>query len=242
MAQHALAILAAAPGPLGSGAIAHQLAELGLATSQPTIGRVLQELDEQGYTIRISNKGRILTDSGRRQAAAVSEDLDPGRTAAATLMAVGRSTLAQLRQAMLARRTIEREIARLAAEQATPEQIALLEHIVAVQRSELDCETHGAEAAISFHVALYDACGNRFLADAARLVRDKAEVLRQLMYQLGATIGDSVHSHAHVLEAIIARDPREAERAMVVHMNDLVRHVEACVAALGDGSEESVPQ
>lgn len=229
-----LEILALSGEAIGSGAIHQELAGRGLTLSQPTVGRALFQLDALGLTSRVSNKGRQLTPEGRRRFEELQARHTAERLTAQALMTVGQSTLHELRQAMVARRAIEKEIARLAAEYASPEQIQYLRRLVESQRRSLEAGRPGADEAVAFHLALGDACGNHFLADAAQLVRTNMATLQRLMYHLGASIGESYCDHAQLLEAVGNREPAAAEKAMALHMNELIRHIDDSMQALRD--------
>lgn len=115
-----------------------------------------------------------------------------------------------------ARRVIEVQLAALAAERATPEQVNALRHAV----EKMDAAAANAydypEADVEFHLALAEAAGNRYLL---RAMLDIRSLLRQDM-ELGAEaairrFGDlriSVASHRRLLEAIEARDPEAASK------------------------------
>jgi GntR family L-lactate dehydrogenase operon transcriptional regulator len=227
-----LEILAGSDEPAGSGAIHLQLARSGFSASQPTVGRVLFDLDADGLTTRVSNKGRRLTAEGRRRFAEARARHSAERVTAQAFMALGRSTLEELRQAMVARRAIEREIARLAAERADARMIAELRDVVEAQRRAIESGLPGAEHAVAFHLALAEHCGNPFLANAASLVRTSMAALQRLMYHLGASVGESYCDHASLLTAIEARDAAAAENAMLQHMDELIGHVEASMDGL----------
>lgn len=229
-----LEILAQTVEPIGSGAIHQELIGRGLDLSQPTVGRALFHLDAQGLTHRVSNKGRQLTPEGRKRFEELLARHNAERLTAHALMTVGKSTLQELHQAMVARKAIEKEIARLAAEYASPEQIQHLRRLVESQRRSLDSGRPGADEAVAFHLALGEACGNHFLADAAQLVRTNMATLQRLMYHLGASIGESYCDHAHLLEAVAGREPAAAEKAMSQHMNELIRHIDDSMQALRD--------
>jgi DNA-binding FadR family transcriptional regulator len=231
-----LGLLAEAGTPDGAGALLHGMRGLGVAASQATLGRALKKLDERGLTARVSNKGRVITSNGRQWLTEARRKAGARRWTEQTLMAVGQSTLGELRQSMIARRAIEGEIARMATESATPAKVAELRLIVEDQAQDLRTGGQGAEQAVDFHVALARACGNRFLAAAADLVRTSSGALETLMYHLGADIGTSYHNHVEVVEAIERRDPDEAEHAMVLHLNELITHIDSWLARLEEAA------
>jgi len=232
---HLLDLLAESGSPEGAGSLLGRLAGRGLQASQATLGRALRVLDGKGYTIRLTNKGRIPTVEGRHWLADTRYRQETRRWTHETLMAVGQSTLTELQRAMVARRALEPAIARLAAENASPAEIAELGRIVEWQRDDLAGGGGGAQQAVAFHVALAGACGNRFLAAAADLVRTSSEALEKLMYHLGATVGGSHHEHLELVSAIAARDPRAAEHAMEMHLDELIRDVDRWLAQLANG-------
>lgn len=231
-----LEVLAESPNPEGAGSLVRRLSARGFHGSQATLGRALRVLDERGYTLRLSNKGRVLTSSGRHWLAGARHRQETHRWTRDTLTAVGQSTLTELRQSMVARRALERAIARLAAENASPSEIAELGRIIAGHRDNLAGGGRGAEEAVAFHVALAKASGNRFLVSAAELVRTSSEALENLMYHLGATVGGSYGEHIEVVEAVAKRDPDAAERAMVTHLDELIRQIDLWLARLSDGA------
>lgn len=245
-----LEVLAESPNPEGAGSLVRRLSARGFHGSQATLGRALRVLDERGYTLRLSNKGRVLTPSGRHWLAGARHRQETHRWTQDTLTAVGQSTLTELRHSMVARLALERAIARLAAENASPSEIAELGRIIAGHRDDLAGGGRGAEEAVEFHVALAKACGNRFLASAAELVRTSSEALENLMYHLGATVGGSYGEHIEVVQAIATRNPDAAERAMVTHLDELIRQIDLLLSRLSggasrpaaDGSDDGEPR
>jgi GntR family transcriptional repressor for pyruvate dehydrogenase complex len=230
--QQILDLLGGTTTPAGAGALLSAMRDRGVAISQATLGRALRALDEQSLTVKVSNKGRVITPDGTRWLAEARQRETATRWTEETLMAVGQSTLTELRQAMIARRALEREIARLAAENATPGEIAELRRIVENQAQNIQVGGHGATEAVDFHVALARVCGNRFLTAAVSLVRNTSRVLETLMYHLGATVGTSFNSHSQLVEAVASRDPQAAEEAIVGHLDELITDIDALLARL----------
>lgn len=237
---HLLDLVAETGGPVGAATLLQRVFARGIDVSQATVGRALRVLDDQGYTVRLTNKGRILTAEGRHWLASARYRRETRRWTHETLTVVGQSTLTELRQSMVARKALERAIVRLTAECASPSEIAELGRIVAGQRDDLSAGGRGAEEAVAFHVALANICGNRFLVAAVNLVRSSSEALENLMYHLGATVGHSCSNHAAVVEAVAMRDPDAAERAMVAHMDELIRQIDVLLTRLSDGA--SLPE
>jgi len=234
---HILELLADATGPEGSGLLLRGTRARGVDASQATLGRALKVLDERGLTLRVGNKGRTITPEGRRWLSETRRLQGVRRWTEETLTAVGQSTLSELRASMVARRALEGEIARLAAENAPPAEVVELRRIVEEQGHDLETGGRGAGQAVDFHLALARVCGNQFLEAAASLVRTSSAALQTLMYHLGATIGSSYDRHIEVVEAIADRNPAGAAGAMILHLNELITDIDLWLARLNESAQ-----
>jgi GntR family transcriptional regulator, transcriptional repressor for pyruvate dehydrogenase complex len=116
-----------------------------------------------------------------------------------------------------AREVIEVQVAALAAERATPEQVAeLRRHIERMDAASADPADY-PDADVEFHIALATTAANRYLL---RAMLDIRALLRQDMV-LGAEaairrFGDlrpSVESHRRIVDAVEAHDARAARQA-----------------------------
>jgi GntR family transcriptional repressor for pyruvate dehydrogenase complex len=220
-----LHLLAANPGPLGSGTLMEQLHDLGYDGSEPTVGRFLRTLDRRGLTTRVSNRGRHLTDAGRRHLQHLCE-ADAQRFRERELIRTIRTTtIDDLLDVLVARRALERETARLAAEHATAEEIAQLEAAIEEQRQALATSGVAIDADVRFHALLAQAARNRVLAAAIDLIRRD----KQLTVALDAILKQTEHTwvvgHERILTAIKRRSPAAAERAMLEHINSVIADI-----------------
>jgi GntR family transcriptional repressor for pyruvate dehydrogenase complex len=117
-----------------------------------------------------------------------------------------------------AREALETHIAALAAERATPAQLAQLERAVEGMQADLSDATLFLEADIAFHMALADAAGNRFLLQALTSIHSMLRRDLQLSVEVGlrrhGNLGFAVARHRAVVDAIAAKDPVAARAAM----------------------------
>jgi GntR family transcriptional regulator, transcriptional repressor for pyruvate dehydrogenase complex len=115
--------------------------------------------------------------------------------------------------------TIEVEIAGLAAERGTPEQIDRLREIhteIIAHDADRDYEARSV-AGVAFHRQLAVMAGNDLFLLLLDSIGDiLLEVRRTTASQIGAA-QDIVH-HENILSAIAARDPQAARRAMATHL------------------------
>jgi len=126
-----------------------------------------------------------------------------------------------VRQAMELRRALESEIAGLAAENATAQDIANLRGLLGRMREHLDGIDTWVEADYAFHQKLGEISGNelmRFLMQAiekpAREAMRRLQVRRE-MRDVQATLA----RHVAIVDAIAAHDPMAAKAAMHMHFD-----------------------
>ena len=237
---HVLEHLAHLTEPIGACTLRERLAASGRRVSQPTIGRVLNQTDRLGVTAKVSNKGRVLTLEGHRY-------LDEARRQSAStqltdrqLASIGRAALLELRQALEARKVLEREAARLAALHCRSTDVTRMRSIIDMQRQSVPSADLASRTAVEFHEALAEASGNRFVASTLHLIRSSTQNVRSLMDALGVSIGgESTPHHVEIVEAIAARNLSAAETAAESHIQEFIRYVDGWLmprmAATEDG-------
>jgi GntR family transcriptional repressor for pyruvate dehydrogenase complex len=212
---------------VGSGTLQLYLRDHGISASQPTVGRILRELDHDGLTVKVSNRGRVLTEDGRRRLELLRFETTRHQWAEGLLRNVDPPSRADFLPILEALGLIEGEIARLAAERATDEQIKEMQAVVEAQRKNLENPMRGAQQGTDFHHLLGDACGNRFLQLAKRLLWDVNRALHDLWYEANIVTGTSSYpAHLRLAHAVAAHDPRAAQRAMHDHFAVFARAVE----------------
>jgi DNA-binding FadR family transcriptional regulator len=116
------------------------------------------------------------------------------------------------------REGLEAKAARLSAERATPEDIAkmgVFRRLLEIEGRDIELET---ELDLEFHRAIAHASHNELLC---RLMFSLEDILRQyiaLSNQMTDSLKTTVAEHQAVYDAIAARDPDAAERAMIDHL------------------------
>ena len=128
---------------------------------------------------------------------------------------------------------LETKAAGLAAERATPDQ--LIELSVQLQRyrdavTEGDAETL-MDADMKFHQTIAAASGNRFLADAIANLDPFVLRTRRAILSIPGRPERVVGEHQAVLEAILARNPQAAAKAMQVHDRRAAQGVKPAIEA-----------
>ncbi|MDX9872818.1 MAG: FCD domain-containing protein [Clostridia bacterium] len=212
--------------PVGSGYLSRELRNYGWDVSEATAGRVLAGYDNMGYTIKVGFQGRILSEQGKEKLLELEEKKHRFDQGYEFFRILETKTPEELIDILIARRGIEREIARLAALNATAEEIKELWQIQNLQEKRIsNSKTGAAEQDVAFHRVLAKASRNKVLAAAMNLIRQDAQLTPVFEY-----VRVEVHSvvaldHARIARAIESRDPDMAENAMVEHIENIMRDV-----------------
>jgi GntR family transcriptional regulator, transcriptional repressor for pyruvate dehydrogenase complex len=119
------------------------------------------------------------------------------------------------------RQLLEVEIARLAAERATPQDLAAMEQtIVALAVTEGDPEAF-ARADVAFHAALARATQNDLFVILHDSIFDALlEVRRKGAAQVPGTVQRALYHHSDILRCVRAHDPLAAQEAMRAHLEE----------------------
>ncbi len=136
-----------------------------------------------------------------------------------------------LRDLQELRRVVEPAAVRIAAERATPEDIAGIEAAFAGMKKAVeeggDYVTHD----LRFHQGLLRACHNRMLVQMSKAL----SALLRTSFEISTTRKDgprnSLPLHRAVLDAVIAREPARAERAILVLIDGAREDIETVLSS-----------
>ena len=130
------------------------------------------------------------------------------------------------------RKLFEPEVAGLAAERATPEEIAAIRQAVEEHEAQIKRSGGGFIASdLRFHQLLLAAAHNPVLT---RMVQSIDELLvdgRRRTAHMPSTYGKSLHYHWLIADAVAERDSRRARTLMLEHILDLTSEVQRHLAA-----------
>ncbi len=218
--------LEAAEGGIGSGNLYLHLRDSRVKASPATVGRALRMLDHRKLTAKVSNKGRVLTASGRRHLEGLRHKEGMRVWAEGVLKEIKPATQSEYLQALQALRLLEGHLARLAAEHAQAEALELMRRTLEEHEREIESRTRGKGRGLEFHDLLASAAGNRFLQAAIGMIWSWNRTIQDLWAEADILTGQSSYpSHLRVYKAIIARDGAGAERAMNAHYDLFIESV-----------------
>ena len=140
-----------------------------------------------------------------------------------SLLIVDRAAAKELLQARL---YVESGLAALAASNATEEDLTLLG--ILIEQMRLDAEAGDADGFVErdarFHMAIAEGSRNSVLMKVAEIIRELIPALiRTFRMAFPSSVPEAVAQHIRIYEAIRARDPEAARRAMEEHISYLAR-------------------
>ena len=220
-----LLILGETAHPIGCGTLSALLAKRDYDLSEATVGRLLRDFDIAGYTEKSGFQGRVLSDQGRGRLVDLMEKEKRFHWETEFSSVLQGHSQSDLLEVLVARRAIESELAALAAENATPEQMAELRSVVEQQRKTLVSGLVTADQDVAFHACIAAMAGNRVLGSAIAMIRQDSQ-LSPVLEAIRRRVHSMVYiDHAAVCDAIVAQDPIAARRAMIKHVNNLIQDV-----------------
>ncbi|WP_020614852.1 FadR/GntR family transcriptional regulator [Paenibacillus daejeonensis] len=227
--------------PVGSWVLKVVLDEKNVAVSTATIGRILKDTDAKGYTRLVGAQGRVITEDGISYVEEQTNRLERERLQKNLIHAAQPENLQELLDVLHARKALECETSRLAAERADHAALAALkEHLECHEQ----CVTERADpsrAALDFHATLAKASGNKFLIAALDILffeqwRLESQIHELITRKRGAGYA---HQHRSIVEAIMQADADEAERLMKMHMQVVIDDVNQQIASESNQTVEA---
>ncbi|AHG65739.1 FadR/GntR family transcriptional regulator [Advenella mimigardefordensis] len=113
------------------------------------------------------------------------------------------------------RRVIEPAAARYAAQRASAEDIVAMRQHLEAMANAIDGKGEYVPADLAFHGAILDACHNQFLRQMQQAINVILEVSFDLCIQVPDGPAQSQPLHEALLAAIVARNPAQAEKAVL---------------------------
>ena len=220
-----LQIVAQSTSPVGSGYLSREMDRLAQTISEATAGRLLNRLDQQGLTDKMGFQGRVLTDEGQKRLKELETIATRNQKGEEFFSALRSRSKEGLIDILIARRAIERELARLAAIHATDEEIREMWTVQMIQLETFTRDMHAAEIDVQFHRLIAKAARNPVLYSAVEMIRQDGQLTPVLEY-IRLTVHSVIsYDHAQIVGAIERRDPGLADEAMVKHIESLIQDV-----------------
>lgn len=206
----------------------------------PSVSDLAAEVGVGISTVRegirvLGNLGLVRVHQG--QGMFVTEDARLAEAPAQTLALIEDTSLLSILEA---RRIFEPEVAALAAEHASAEQVAMLLRAATEQERQVQRDGDAILPEFRFHRLLLDAADNAVLTHMMRSVDDLLLDSRRRTLRLIVTQTHSVHYHFLIAHAVQGRDPEQARVLMLQHIMDVTTSVKRCLASpASDGGQST---
>ena len=135
------------------------------------------------------------------------------------------------------RKLLEGELAALAAERRTDEDLGRILSALQQMRDGLDSEERYIDADVRFHLAIADATGNRFAVHMMQALRERFHHALSSVYNIPGSAETSLRQHQQILDAIAGGRGEDARVLMREHLLS----VEADIERMGIASAPSLP-
>jgi GntR family transcriptional repressor for pyruvate dehydrogenase complex len=133
--------------------------------------------------------------------------------------------ISDARELVEARKLIEVELAGLAAERATPDDLAKIRAMLDLMESSFDDIERFLEADIGFHLAIAEASHNGILFNAILLIRNlMREWVNSALTRQGVA-AEAFDQHKQIFLAIAKRRSEQARKSMEAHLAAMAAHL-----------------
>ncbi len=116
------------------------------------------------------------------------------------------------------RRLIEPEVARLAADRATPAHIREIARFIELQRRMMEKGRPFVEEDSAFHLAIARSSGNDLLVRMMESIHELLRDSREQSLRTRPAMARSFAGHQRIIDAVRRHDPKAAHRAMLRHV------------------------
>lgn len=214
--------------PIGAGLLADLLRTRGrIEVSEATVGRYLRNFELRGllksekYEGR--SRGRIITPEGIQRVRELAVEQQQAKTLLDTMQLFQHGFGQQLRNLLVVREIIEPEVAALAAENATEEDIEAIRNIVeeSGRLTEQGVSMAGTDA--PFHIAIAKATGNPVLEAVVKMLRADRDYSPEIESIINSTSQNNPSDHRSIYHAIRDRDSQLARQIMRQHICNLLQ-------------------
>lgn len=219
--------------PIGSGRLLEKLKKNGFNISLSTMGRILEEIDDDGYIKKDGYKGRVITKLGEEKLSELQFIKETNIVQTELMELINKTGKVGMLNYLHARKAIESEAIRLAVETITDEEIESLASILAKELRTLRDQNLDAtndkiiqsqgELDYKFHHAIIKASKNPYFDTFYRLLEASGKM--QEMYFF--IVGQSIEDHIIIFECIKERNGKEAILSLRNHLDNVISKCES---------------
>jgi len=209
--------------PLGSWILKEEMQEYGVISSTATIGRYLKELDYKEFTVQKGNQGRVPTPAGMAWLTEIEDNLKRATMRNQVAQSMKITEYDELIDLISTRKILEKEAARLAAVNATDEELKDLRRSVDIHQKCVLENKDPTDPALDFHMLLAKISHSKFISALLSLLIFEEKRIESVFHTLVTRERGSIYVQEHdkITKAIEERNAKTAAKLMENHIQEL---------------------
>lgn len=190
---------------------------LRLTQSQATIGRMLLELEHNGYIVKASNKGRVLTELGRQYYDQLKNKYHFEEFTNGLVNVIATDNEQIYMDILQIRLLLEPPAVRIATGNITPAQIEDLKSVLNLQLEKQSRGELGEAENLEFHTKLARYSGNKVLEQLLKIILLQNKVYMPFSF-IQYRVSHGKNEHMQILQAMERQNAARAEELMRQHL------------------------
>lgn len=189
-----------------------------LQIAQATVGRMLAQLEKDGYIKKVKNKGRIVTSKGDKYLLEYDRQMQRKKTVNSLLRIYDELPKEKLLEILDIRMLIEVKTAELACINGTDEEMQELEKTFLEWKLEILADRLGTEQDLALHLLIARMSRNNTLYSICELLLTQENAYAKFSGMLDNLKTIQMQQHENIVEMIKKRDAEAAKTAMYQHL------------------------
>lgn len=192
---------------------------------QTSIGRILLQLEKDGLLTKMSNKGRCLTADGLKYLEQQKNQAFKMGAVENLLNSVESTSQKRLIEILEIRKLLEGQAAMEACKNATDSQLAELNESLEEYKSAIALGSIGNEEDMALHLTIARVSGNLAMYQILKIILTQENGYIKISEKMPGLNHAAADEHTQIINAILHRNAREAQLAMVHHLDSLICYV-----------------
>ena len=201
-------------------------------------------MDSKGLTVRKSNQGRVITEKGKSWLQGITERLARAEVHDEVSVSLRVNEYSDLLDLIQARKTIEMETVRLAAINATQDELWKLRRSVSLYYRDVAENKCHDESAYNFHTIIAEMGRNKFFKNFLDILIFEEQQIEECMDKLVTKERGNVYvvQHDDIATALEMHDASLAQQRMAVHIDMMFNDVKHQIEQIQSLNERKLRQ
>lgn len=190
--------------------------------SQANIGRSLQKMEHEGYLEKVGNKGRVITEDGKKYLSVLKCQFASDEHIQDLYKVFSLQDKKTYIDILNARIVLEDYMVRLAVEKSTQKDINEMREILERQKRVISQGGLGEDENLAFHYKISSIADNSITEQLLKIIIQQKYAYKNFSFIQYKVSKKSNYGHFKILEAIEKRNANLASEYMYEHLHDLI--------------------